>query len=267
MEEQYLNLLRNVLTFGENRGDRTGTGTISLFGPQIECDLMDGFPLITTKKVHWKSVVHELLWFISGSTNIKYLKDNGVSIWDEWADENGNLGPVYGKQWRHWWGGPEVGYVDQFKEMIERIKTKPTDRRLIVSAWNPADVPKMKLPPCHMMYQCYVSHGQYLSLKMYQRSADLFLGVPFNIASYALLTYMLAQVTGLKPGRLIMTFGDAHIYQNHLDQVNEQLSREPRRSPTVTLNPEITDIEKFTFDDIKLEGYEPHPAIRAPVAV
>lgn len=266
MEEQYLNLIKNILAFGEERGDRTGTGTTSLFGPQIECDLMDGFPLLTTKKIHWKSVVHELLWFISGSTNTKYLKDNGVSIWDEWADENGELGPVYGKQWRSW-EAPNGERVDQLSQLIKRIKEKPTDRRLIVSAWNPADVPQMKLPPCHMMYQCYVSHGRFLSMKMYQRSADVFLGVPFNIASYALLTHMLAQVTGLLPGRLIMTFGDAHIYSNHIEQVNEQLSRDPRPLPTLTLNPDVKDIENFTFDDVKLEGYNPHPSIKAPVAV
>lgn len=266
MEEQYLNLIKNILAFGEERGDRTGTGTTSLFGPQIECDLMDGFPLLTTKKIHWKSVVHELLWFISGSTNTKYLKDNGVSIWDEWADENGELGPVYGKQWRSW-EAPNGERVDQLSQLIKRIKEKPTDRRLIVSAWNPADVPQMKLPPCHMMYQCYVSHGRFLSMKMYQRSADVFLGVPFNIASYALLTHMLAQVTGLLPGRLIMTFGDAHIYSNHIEQVNEQLSRDPRPLPTLTINPDVKDIENFTFDDIKLEGYNPHPSIKAPVAV
>lgn len=262
----YLDLLRTVLNHGKPKTDRTGTGTLSMFGAQIRFDLSEGFPLVTTKKIHWKSVVHELLWFISGDTNVKYLQENGVKIWDEWANKKGDLGPVYGKQWRNWSTRDWVRPVDQLADVIRELKVNPDSRRMIVSAWNVDELKDMALPPCHLLYQFYVDDNK-LSCQVYQRSADLFLGVPFNIASYALLTHMVAQVTGLEAGDLIMTFGDLHIYQNHLDQVNEQLSREPLPLPSLTLCPDVTDIDGFTFDDVKLVGYQYHPAIKAPVAV
>jgi thymidylate synthase len=261
----YLDLMRHVLEHGHNKEDRTGTGTLSVFGHQMRFDLAAGFPLLTTKKVHLKSIVHELLWFLQGSTNIKYLKDNGVSIWDEWADENGNLGPVYGYQWRNW-PKPDGTHIDQIVQVVEAIKNNPDSRRLIVSAWNVADVDRMKLPPCHAFFQFYVADGN-LSCQLYQRSADIFLGVPFNIASYALLTMMVAQVCGLKPGDFVHTLGDAHLYLNHLDQVHEQLSRQPRDLPIMRINPEVRDIFSFRFEDFGLENYDPYPAIKAPVAV
>lgn len=258
---QYLQLLENIRTAGNRRGDRTGTGTISLFGPQMIFDLRKGFPIVTTKKVFWRGVVEELLWMLRGSTNVKELQAKNVHIWDEWADESGELGPVYGAQWRNFGG------VDQIHNLIERIKAKPEDRRLIVSAWNPAEVDKMKLPPCHAFFQCYVEAGR-LSLKMYQRSADMFLGVPFNIASYALLTHILAHLTGLKPGTFIHTFGDAHIYLNHLDQVDVQLIRDPRPLPTLQIaHRGQKSVEDFIFEDFTLVGYDPHPAIKAEVSV
>ena len=262
---QYLDLMRRVLDDGVRKGDRTGTGILSIFGHQMRFDLADGFPLVTTKKVHLKSIVHELLWFLSGETNIRYLKDNGVRIWDEWADEEGNLGPVYGAQWRSW---PAVdgGSIDQIKTVVDQIKRNPNSRRLIVSAWNPADVEKQALPPCHVLFQFYVVNGK-LSCQLYQRSGDVFLGVPFNIASFALLTMMVAQVTGLKPGEFVHTFGDAHLYLNHLEQARLQLSREPRALPTIKLNPEVHSIFDFVYDDFVLEGYDPHPHIKAAVAV
>ncbi len=262
---QYLDLLRHILDKGARKDDRTGTGTISTFGYQMRFDLSEGFPLVTTKKIHLKSVIYELLWFLRGDTNVKYLQENGVRIWDEWADENGELGPVYGKQWRSWpaAGG---GTIDQISNLIQTIRTNPDSRRLIVSAWNPAEVDKMKLPPCHCFFQFYVLDGK-LSCQLYQRSADSFLGVPFNIASYALLTLMAAQVTGLKPGEFVHTFGDLHIYLNHLEQVNLQLSREPKPLPRMKLNPQARDIFAFKFEDFTLENYDPHPAIKAPVAV
>ena len=265
--KQYLDLLRHIQENGVTKSDRTGTGTTSVFGYQMRFDLSEGFPLVTTKKTHLKSIIHELLWFVKGETNIAYLKENGVSIWDEWADENGELGPVYGRQWRAW-KGPEGEEIDQLAQVVAAIKANPTSRRHIVSAWNPADVPNMALPPCHSLYQFYVS-GDRLSLQLYQRSADLFLGVPFNIASYALLLQMVAQVTGLKPGEFVHTFGDAHIYTNHREQVETQLARagEARRLPQLKLNPEITDLFAFEYEDLTLEGYDPHPAIKAPVAV
>lgn len=250
---------------GVRRGDRTGTGTLSIFGYQTRFDLSEGFPLMTTKRLHLRSIIHELLWFLSGDTNIAYLHDNGVTIWDEWADENGDLGPVYGHQWRSW-PTPDGGTVDQISGVVDQIRRNPESRRLIVSAWNVAEVDKMALPPCHTMFQFYVAEGR-LSCQLYQRSADLFLGVPFNIASYALLTMMMAQVTGLKPGEFVHTTGDTHIYLNHLDQVREQLSRTPRPLPTMRLNPEVKDIFGFRYDDFTLEGYDPYPAIKAPVAV
>lgn len=262
----YLDLLKTVLNDGKPRADRTGTGTISLFGAQIRFNLADGFPLVTTKKIHWKSVVHELLWFISGDTNVKYLQENGVKIWDEWANKKGDLGPVYGKQWRSWDTGDWVRPVDQLAEVIRELKVNPDSRRMIVSAWNVGELKDMALPPCHLLFQFYVTDNK-LSCQVYQRSADLFLGVPFNIASYALLTHMVAQVTGLDVGDLIMTFGDVHIYQNHLDQVHEQLERGPLCHPTLVLNSEVTDIDGFTFEDVSLVGYQYHPAITAPVAV
>ena len=263
--QQYLDLMRHVLDHGHKKEDRTGTGTLSVFGYQMRFNLEDGFPLLTTKKVHLKSIIHELLWFLQGSTNIAYLKENGVSIWDEWADENGNLGPVYGYQWRNW-PKPDGTHIDQISQVVEAIKKNPDSRRLIVSAWNVADVDRMKLPPCHAFFQFYVADGK-LSCQLYQRSADIFLGVPFNIASYALLTMMVAQVCGLKAGDFVHTLGDAHIYLNHLDQVREQLGRAPRSQPTMRINPAVQDIFGFRFEDFTLENYDPHPAIKAPVAV
>ena len=263
--QQYLDLMRHVLDHGHKKEDRTGTGTLSVFGYQMRFNLEDGFPLLTTKKVHLKSIIHELLWFLQGSTNIAYLKENGVSIWDEWADENGNLGPVYGYQWRNW-PKPDGTHIDQISQVVEAIKKNPDSRRLIVSAWNVADVDRMKLPPCHAFFQFYVAKGR-LSCQLYQRSADIFLGVPFNIASYALLTMMVAQVCGLKAGDFVHTLGDAHIYLNHLDQVREQLGRAPRSQPTMRINPAVQDIFGFRFEDFTLENYDPHPAIKAPVAV
>jgi thymidylate synthase len=263
--QQYHDLIYHILTSGVRKADRTGTGTISVFGYQMRFDLARGFPLITTKKVHIKSIIHELLWFLQGSTNIAYLKENGVSIWDEWADENGELGPIYGKQWRSW-QTHDGRTIDQIKQLINQIKHNPNSRRLIVSAWNVADIEQMALPPCHVLFQFYVADGK-LSCQLYQRSADVFLGVPFNIASYALLTMMIAQVCDLQPGEFIHTFGDAHIYLNHLEQVYLQLSREPRPLPTMRLNPTIKDIFAFKYEDFQLLNYNPHPAIKAPVAV
>lgn len=261
----YHDLLRHVLEHGHRKEDRTGTGTISVFGYQMRFDLQEGFPLLTTKKVHLKSIIHELLWFLQGSTNIGYLRENGVTIWDEWADENGDLGPVYGYQWRSW-PTPDGGHIDQIAQVVEAIRKTPDSRRLIVSAWNVADVDKMKLPPCHAFFQFYVADGR-LSCQLYQRSADLFLGVPFNIASYALLTMMVAQVCGLKPGEFVHTLGDAHIYLNHLEQVREQLARTPRSLPVMRINPDVHDIFDFRYEDFTLENYDPYPAIKAPVAV
>ncbi|MET4633857.1 thymidylate synthase [Kaistia defluvii] len=262
---QYLDLMQHVLDHGVRKEDRTGTGTLSVFGYQMRFNLADGFPLVTTKKAHLRSILHELLWFVAGDTNIRYLKENGVSIWDEWADENGDLGPVYGAQWRSW-PAPDGSAIDQLANVIEMIRTKPDSRRLIVSAWNPAQVDDMALPPCHSLFQFYVAEGR-LSCQLYQRSADIFLGVPFNIASYALLTMMVAQVTGLKPGDFVHTFGDAHLYSNHLEQAKLQLSRTPRALPTMKLNPEVKRIEDFRFEDFELVGYDPEPAIKAPIAV
>jgi thymidylate synthase len=263
--QQYLDLMRHVLEHGHQKSDRTGTGTLSVFGYQMRFDLAQGFPLVTTKKCHLRSIIHELLWFLKGDTNIAYLKDNGVTIWDEWADENGNLGPVYGYQWRSW-PTADGRHIDQIKQVISQIQNTPDSRRLIVSAWNVGEIEKMKLPPCHAFFQFYVADGK-LSCQLYQRSADIFLGVPFNIASYALLTMMVAQVCGLKPGDFVHTLGDAHLYLNHLEQTREQLSREPRPLPTMKLNPAVKDIFEFRFEDFTLEGYDPHPAIKAPVAV
>ncbi len=261
----YLDLMRHVLENGHRKDDRTGTGTLSVFGYQMRYDLAEGFPLVTTKKCHLKSILHELLWFLRGDTNIRYLKENGVSIWDEWADESGELGPVYGYQWRSW-PTPDGGHIDQISQVVEQIRRNPDSRRLIVSAWNVADVDKMKLPPCHAFFQFYVADGK-LSCQLYQRSADIFLGVPFNIASYALLTLMVAQVCGLRPGDFVHTLGDAHLYLNHLDQTREQLARVPRSLPTMRINPAVDDIFSFKYEDFTLEGYDPHPAIKAPVAV
>ncbi|MEM6682014.1 MAG: thymidylate synthase [Pseudomonadota bacterium] len=263
--DPYLDLLARVRREGVFRPDRTGTGTYALFGHQMRFDLSAGFPMSTTKKLHLKSIVHELLWFLSGDTNIAYLQRNNVSIWDEWADENGDLGPVYGKQWRRW-ETPDGRAIDQIVAVIEQIKHNPSSRRLIVSAWNVADVDQMALPPCHCLFQFFVANGA-LSCQLYQRSADIFLGVPFNIASYALLTMMVAQVCGLRPGEFVHTFGDAHLYANHVEQADLQLSRAPRPWPEMHLNPEITDIFSFTFEDFELVGYDPHPHIKAVVAV
>lgn len=263
--QQYLDLLQHILANGVEKSDRTGTGTKSCFGYQMRFDLQQGFPLVTTKKLHLKSIIYELLWFLKGETNIKYLKENNVSIWDEWADENGELGPVYGKQWRSWTGA-KGKTVDQVSELISQIKTNPDSRRLIISAWNVAELPEMKLMPCHALFQFYVANGK-LSCQLYQRSADVFLGVPFNIASYALLTMMIAQVTNLQPGEFIHTFGDVHIYNNHMEQVKLQLSRDPYPLPTMKLNPGVKDIFEFKFEDFSLENYQSHPPIKAPVAV
>ncbi len=262
---QYLDLMRHILEHGARKDDRTGTGTLSVFGPQLRFDLQAGFPLLTTKKVHLKSIIHELLWFLKGETNTRYLKENGVRIWDEWADENGELGPVYGYQWRSW-PAPDGRHIDQISKVIEDIKNNPNSRRLIVSAWNVADLDKMALLPCHAFFQFYVADGK-LSCQLYQRSADLFLGVPFNIASYALLTLMVAQVCGLKPGEFVHALGDTHLYSNHLEQAREQLTRTPRKPPVMKLNPAIRNIFDFKFEDFTLEAYDPHPAIKAPVAV
>jgi thymidylate synthase len=263
--QQYLNLLKHILDHGTHKSDRTGTGTQSVFGYQMRFDLQQGFPLVTTKKVHMKSIIYELLWFLKGETNIAYLNENGVKIWDEWADNDGELGPVYGKQWRSW-EGKDGKVVDQVSELIAQIKKNPDSRRLIISAWNVADLPEMALMPCHTMFQFYVANGK-LSCQLYQRSADVFLGVPFNIASYALLTMMIAQVCGLGPGEFIHTFGDVHIYSNHMEQVNLQLSRTPFPLPTMKLNHGVKDIFEFKFEDFTLENYQSHPAIKAPVAV
>ena len=263
--KQYLDLLRHIYEDGVVKTDRTGVGTKSIFGYQCRYDLSEGFPLLTTKKVHLKSIIYELLWFLSGSTNIGYLKEHGVSIWDEWADENGDLGPVYGHQWRSW-PTPDGGAIDQISNLIDTIKRNPNSRRMLVSAWNVAEVDSMALPPCHCLFQFYVAEGK-LSCQLYQRSADTFLGVPFNIASYALLTMMIAQVCGLEPGEFIHTTGDTHLYLNHLEQAALQLSREPRPLPRMIINPEVKDIFSFKYEDFKLEGYDPWPAIKAPVAV
>ncbi|MBT6096275.1 MAG: thymidylate synthase [Rhodospirillaceae bacterium] len=263
--QQYLDLLRHVRETGTFRGDRTGTGTHSVFGHQMRFDLSAGFPVLTTKKLHLKSIIHELLWFLAGDTNIKYLNDHGVSIWDEWADENGELGPVYGHQWRSW-PTPDGGTIDQIAKVVADIKSNPNSRRHIVSAWNVAEVNKMALPPCHCLFQFYVADGK-LSCLLYQRSCDIFLGVPFNIASYALLTMMIAQVTGLEPGEFVHTLADAHIYANHLEQTDLQLTRTPTALPTMRINPDVTDIFAFKFEDFELVGYEPQPSIPAPIAV
>jgi thymidylate synthase len=261
----YLDLLRHIRAHGARKEDRTGTGTLSVFGAQMRFDLAERFPLLTTKKIHLKSVIHELLWFLQGSTNVAYLREHGVTIWDEWADARGELGPIYGYQWRSW-PAPNGQHIDQIAQVLAQIRANPDSRRLIVSAWNVADIPRMALAPCHAMFQFYVADGR-LSCQMYQRSADMFLGVPFNIASYALLTMMVAQVTGLKPGELVHTLGDAHIYLNHLEQADLQLEREPRQLPVMKLNPAVKDLLGFRYDDFTLEGYDPHPAIRAPIAV
>ena len=263
--KQYHDLLRHVLAHGSRKTDRTGTGTISVFGYQMRFDLAAGFPLLTTKKVHLRSIIHELLWFLKGDTNIRYLRENGVTIWDEWADDNGDLGPVYGSQWRNW-PAADGRHIDQISEVLRQIRQTPDSRRIIVSAWNVGEIDKMKLPPCHAFFQFYVADGR-LSCQLYQRSADIFLGVPFNIAGYALLTMMMAQATGLKAGEFVHTLGDAHIYLNHLDQVNLQLSRAFRPLPTMRLNPEVHDLFAFKYEDFSLEGYDPHPGIKAPVAV
>jgi thymidylate synthase len=263
--QQYLDLLRHVLESGVRKSDRTGTGTRSVFGYQMRFDLSEGFPLVTTKKVHVRSIIYELLWFLRGETNTKFLTDHGVTIWNEWADDEGSLGPVYGKQWRSW-VTTEGGAIDQMREVVEEIRRNPDSRRLIVSAWNVGDLPKMALPPCHLLFQFYVAQGR-LSCQLYQRSADVFLGVPFNIASYALLTMMVAQATGLEPGDFVHAFGDAHLYDNHLEQAQLQLARQPRKLPTMRINPAVTDLFDFQFEDFTLEAYDPHPHIKAPVAV
>ncbi|HSH83597.1 MAG TPA: thymidylate synthase [Guyparkeria sp.] len=261
----YLDLMQRILDHGVDRDDRTGTGTRSVFGHQMRFDLADGFPALTTKKLHLRSIIHELLWFISGDTNVRYLQENGVRIWNEWADENGDLGPVYGAQWRSW-PARDGGTIDQLGQVIEQIRTNPNSRRLIVTAWNPADVPEMALPPCHLLFQFYVANSK-LSCQLYQRSADVFLGVPFNIASYALLTLMIAQVCDLEPGEFVHTLGDAHLYHNHLEQTREQLGREPRPLPTMFINPQRRSIDEFVFEDFELNDYDPHPHIKAKVAV
>jgi thymidylate synthase len=263
--QQYLDLMRRVRTEGVRKTDRTGTGTLSVFGHQMRFDLAAGFPLVTTKKVHLKSIIHELIWFLAGDTNTKYLNAHGVSIWDEWADEDGDLGPVYGQQWRSW-ASPDGRSIDQITEVVETLKTNPDSRRIIVTAWNPADIPDMALAPCHCLFQFYVAEGR-LSCQLYQRSADVFLGVPFNVASYALLTLMLAQVTKLEPGEFVHTFGDAHLYLNHLEQADLQLARKPRALPRMKINPEVRSIFDFKFEDFELVGYDPHPHIKAEVAV
>ena len=264
MEQQYLDLLRHVLEHGQRKEDRTGTGTLSVFGHQMRFDLRQSFPLLTTKKLHLKSIVYELLWFLRGETNVRWLQERGVTIWDEWADTEGELGPVYGHQWRHW---PAAGgEIDQIRGVLKSLREKPDSRRHIVTAWNPAEVDRMALPPCHALFQFYVANGE-LSCQLYQRSADIFLGVPFNIASYALLTLMMAQVCDLKPGDFVHSFGDAHLYLNHLEQTKEQLSRTPRPAPRMRLNAEVHDLFAFQFEDFRLEDYEPYPAIRAPIAV
>ncbi len=280
--KQYLDMLQHIVNHGVEKGDRTGTGTLSVFGYQTRFDLSEGFPLLTTKRMHLKSIIHELLWFISGDTNIRYLQKHGVKIWDEWADENGELGPVYGKQWRRWettepnqetmqiTGSGDLEFdhhtVDQLGDVIERIKSNPDCRRLLVCAWNPGEISRMALPPCHCLFQFYVANGK-LSCMLYQRSCDVFLGVPFNIASYALLTMMVAQVCGLEPGEFVHTYGDLHIYSNHMEQVFTQMEREPKELPRMVLNPNVKDIDKFTFEDFTLEGYDPHPAIKGKVSV
>jgi thymidylate synthase len=262
---QYLDLMQRILDEGVHKSDRTGTGTLSLFGAQMRFDLSRGFPLVTTKKLHVKSIVHELLWFLKGDTNVAYLRDNGITIWDEWADERGELGPVYGYQWRSW-PAPDGRHIDQISQVLAELKRNPDSRRLLVSAWNVADIPRMKLAPCHAFFQFYVAQGR-LSLQMYQRSADFFLGVPFNIASYSLLALTVAQVCGLEPGEFVHTLGDTHLYLNHLEQAREQLTRQPRQLPVMRLNPAVTDLFAFRYEDFTLEGYEPHAAIRAQVAV
>jgi len=264
-EQQYLNLLGELLERGARKTDRTGTGTLSVFGRQMRFSLEDSFPLLTTKKLHLKSIILELLWFLRGDTNVKWLQERGVSIWDEWADPQGELGPVYGYQWRHW-RTPEGREIDQIRNVLEQLRAKPDSRRHIVSAWNPADVDRMALPPCHALFQFYVADGR-LSCQMYQRSADLFLGVPFNIASYALLTLMTAQVASLRPGEFVLTLGDAHLYLNHLEQARTQLGRAPRPFPGMKLNPAVQDLFAFAYEDFTLEGYDPHPAIKAPIAI
>jgi thymidylate synthase len=263
--KQYIDLLSHVMEHGAEKKDRTGTGTISIFGYQMRFDLSEGFPVITTKKLHLKSIIHELLWFLSGSTNVRYLQENGVKIWNEWADANGNLGPVYGYQWRSW---PAAGgqHIDQISAVVRSLKENPDSRRHIVNAWNVGEIDKMALPPCHVLFQFYVADGR-LSCQLYQRSADIFLGVPFNIASYALLTLMMAQVTGYQPGEFVHTFGDAHIYLNHIEQVRLQLTREPRPLPVMNINPEVMDILSFKYDDFNLTGYDPHPAIKGEISV
>lgn len=263
--QQYLDLMRHIMANGEERGDRTGTGTRGVFGYQMRFNLADGFPLLTTKKLHLRSIIHELLWFLRGESNIGYLRQHGVTIWDEWADENGDLGPIYGVQWRSW-PSADGRTIDQISQLIHSLRHNPNSRRHIVSAWNPAEVEQMALPPCHCLFQFHVAHGR-LSCQLYQRSADVFLGVPFNIASYALLTLMMAQVTGYQPGEFIHTLGDAHLYLNHLEQAELQLSRSPRPLPTLRLNPEVTDLFSFRYEDITLENYHPHPTIKAPIAV
>ncbi len=263
--QQYLSLVRHILDHGAKKTDRTGTGTLSVFGGQLRFDLGDGFPLVTTKKLHLRSIIYELLWFLRGDTNVRWLHENKVTIWDEWADSNGDLGPVYGYQWRSW-PAPDGRHIDQLARIIDEIKRNPDSRRLVVSAWNVADLDRMALQPCHALFQFYVADGR-LSCHMYQRSADVFLGVPFNIASYALLTLMVAQVCGLQPGDFVLSFGDVHLYLNHIEQAREQLSREPRPLPTMRLNPEVTSIDDFKFSDFTLENYDPHPSIKAPIAV